>query len=709
MKGVFSAVITALAITCAAQPGPAADGSVRLANGWLLDPVGTHVPIGGWGRALACTRGGEYAAVVIDVASGAELVIVEPATHRVDARLALRDARPSLAWDGTDQLVVAGGSTGCAYVVARRQESWTVVDSLYGHDAAAAVCAVAVQRGRCLIATDDSVLAPVEFRTHARGRTTAIHGMPTAILASEVKNRAFVTSMSANVVDVVNTTTGALVASIPVARHPRALAEDAVGERLFVACAFDNVVMAIDLRSNEVVQRIGTSPIDVARKGTTPCALSLSPNGQVLALATADLNMLTLYDVHEWGRTAVAGYIPTERLPVGVAFGDHQIIAFNAYGIPAAGTGVAEYASSLSLIPLTGSVQLRSYMTRATRTIPALGGDTSIKCPHGGVVPDTAGGPSPIKHVVLVVKGGRSFDELFGDMPGANGAREGCRFPQEVTPNQHALAQRFALLDNVYTDADVREEGETSLFSAYVPLSLREAWARYRGKRGQRWVFTGQDATLVPPVGYLWDYCDWRGKRMRVYGAFTETREDTLSFAAPGVEDNLSMLVCQAYPSADRTVSDTERVAIWSQELAKFEERGVYPAVSVVMLANERTGTEDGVRDCDRAIGQLVERMSASSFWPSTVVMVVETDADGARDHVDPHRVPALLISPYVRRGTIDHTMYSTAGLLHLLERFVGIPPMSLYDGLAPVPCAPFTGAPDLAPFTVVDSPSRGH
>jgi hypothetical protein len=690
------------------QPGRLDDGRMRLANGWILDPAGISTTVGGWGRALALSSGGALSAVLVDRRSGPELMIISNEGGTTVSRITLRDARPSLSWDGSERVAVAGGTAGCAYVISRQGTGWAIQDSLYGNDPTSSVISVALQGSRCAMASQDSMLVCVDLRTHAIGKRVRINGRTSSLLFSAVKDRVYATSISANTVQIVDVHKGNIVATIPVGRHPSALAEDPVGERLFVACAYENLVMGIDCRSNEVVQRIGTSPFDVARKGTTPCALALSPNRQVLAVATADLNMVTLFDVHEWKSTRVAGFVPTGRLPVGVGFGDHRLVVLNSYGVPARGMAAPSYAATLSFIPLGGSAQLNDYTMRVTRTMPTLGGDTSITCTPP-VVPDTAGGATPINHIVLVLKGGRSYDDIFGDVGNGNGARDSCRFPAAVTPNQHALAREFVLMDNVYADAEVREEGESWMLAGYVPMAVREAWSRSRTGRKEPWVFTGQDGVLIPPIGYLWDYCDWRGKRLRAYGTFSETRGDGLTYATPGVEDYLSTLICQDYPAADRSVPDTTRVGVFSRELDKFQEHDVFPALSVVSLANDRIGTEDGVRDCDAALGRLVERVSASSFWPSTLIIVVETDAEGGRDHVDPHRIPVLLISPYIRRGTVDHTMYTTGGLLHLLGRIVGTPPMSVYDASARIPCSSFTSTPDVTSFTHFDTPARGR
>ena len=309
-------------------------------------------------------------------------------------------------------------------------------------------------------------------------------------------------------------------------------------------------------------------------------------------------------------------------------------------------------------------------------------------------MPDT-GQSSPITHVFLIVKDGRSFDEIFGDMPSANGDAALCRFPDSITPNHHELARRFVLCDNLFSNARTREEGHQWLMGASITDAVRLRWPAHRG-RGVPWMFTGQSALASPAIGYIWDYCEWKRVRLRIYGEFTETRRDSLSFAAHGIEDTFSGMVCQSYPSYDVACSDTVRIARWAAELAVFEQHKVLPGLMVIRLGNDGRASGNApeavaaMADNDRALGLLVDRISHSSFWNQSAIFVVEADADGALDHVHPQRVPALVISPYAVRGMVDSTMYSTMSVMKTIERIVGLPSMSQYDESARLMCAPF-------------------
>ena len=154
--------------------------------------------------------------------------------------------------------------------------------------------------------------------------------------------------------------------------------------------------------------------------------------------------------------------------------------------------------------------------------------------------------------------------------------------------------------------------------------------------------------------------------------------------------------------------SDLKRADRFLEELAEFEKTGEMPRLVILRLPNDHTsGTCPGkptptayVADNDLALGRVVEGLSKSRFWKGMAIFVVEDDAQNGSDHVDAHRTVALAISPYIKRHSVDSTMYSTSSMLRTIELCLGLDPMSQFDAAARPMSNAFTATPDLTPYT---------
>ncbi len=157
----------------------------------------------------------------------------------------------------------------------------------------------------------------------------------------------------------------------------------------------------------------------------------------------------------------------------------------------------------------------------------------------------------------------------------------------------------------------------------------------------------------------------------------------------------------------DMKYPDVERVKVFLEDLAGFEKAGQMPQFILMRLSSDHTsGTAAGaitpksaVADNDYALGMVVEAISKSSFWPSTAIFVIEDDAQNGADHVDSHRSPAYVISPYVKRGSVDSTMYNTTSMLRTMELILGLQPMTHFDAGARPMWAMFQPTPNLKPY----------
>ncbi len=317
-------------------------------------------------------------------------------------------------------------------------------------------------------------------------------------------------------------------------------------------------------------------------------------------------------------------------------------------------------------------------------------------------MPRRVGDPSPIKHVFYVIRENRTYDQILGDLEKGNGDPGLCLFGDEVTPNAHALAREFVLLDNFYVDAEVSYDGHAFSTAAYATDFVEKLWPMNYGQRGGRYLSEGGGAmrnpygnVTAPAQGYIWDACARAGVSVRSYGEFAgrgeedehEVGEGVVRALVPGLEGRIH----PAYPPYNLRVPDNRRVDVWLEEFREFEKNGQLPRLSIIRLGNDHTaGTRPGyptpramIAENDLALGRVVEAISKSRYWKESAVFVLEDDAQNGPDHVDSHRSVALVISPYVRRGAVDSTLYTTSGMLRTIELILGLPPMSQYDAAA--------------------------
>jgi hypothetical protein len=345
--------------------------------------------------------------------------------------------------------------------------------------------------------------------------------------------------------------------------------------------------------------------------------------------------------------------------------------------------------------------------TDATRLTPA-------DAPKASPIPGTVGQPSPIKYVFYVIRENRTYDQVFGDIPKGNGDPTLTLFGEEITPNAHAIASEYVLLDNFYVDAEVSMDGHAYSTAAYATDVVEKIWPTNYGSRGAiylsegGWTMRDQFGNFAaPPEGYLWDFAKRAGVTVRSYGEFAEwkKRGGPVEATVPGLKG----LVHPSYPPYDTSIPDNQRIDVWLEEFKQFEANGQLPQLSIIRLGNDHTnGTRPGsptpramVAENDYALGRLVEAISKSRYWKESAIFVLEDDAQNGPDHVDAHRSVALVASPFAKRGSVDSTLYTTAGMLRTMELILGIPPMSQYDASAAPYYNAFQATPVLTPFTL--------
>ncbi|MDB5386711.1 MAG: vgb 1, partial [Planctomycetaceae bacterium] len=552
---------------------------------------------------------------------------------------------------------------------------------------------------------------------------------PYTTLPTPDGKRVYVSLWGGAAVAVVNLETRKLDATWTVDSHPTEMALSTDGKTLYVACANSNHVVVLDTESGKQLEVISSALYPQSPNGSTPNSLSLSADGQLLLVANADNNNLALFNVSERGTSKSLGYIPVGWYPTSVRFGrEGELYVTN-------GKGLLPKANRQGMNPKNDEVArtLREYIagifrgTLSTLKTPtpeqmSVFTKTAFECSplradrgarnefrdKDNPIPAKVGDSSPIKHCLYIIKENRTYDQVFGDLKQGNGDPSLCIFPERVTPNLHALAEEFVLLDNFYVDGEVSADGHEWSMAAYATDFVEKTWPlNYRGAKGKfTYPSEGKLPIAFPSGGYIWDRCQEAGVSYRSYGEFV-TNPTKAGLPATTKVKSLEGHFDPFFWGYDLGVSDQKRADRFIEELKNYEANGGFPQFIVLRLPNDHTsGTRVGaptptamVADNDLAVGRVVEAVSGSKFWKETAIFIVEDDAQNGSDHVDAHRTTALAISPYTKRRTVDSNMYSTSSMLRTMELILGLKPMSQFDASALPMYASFQAQPDVMPF----------
>ncbi len=553
--------------------------------------------------------------------------------------------------------------------------------------------------------------------------------------------RAFVSLWSKAAVAVIDLEKNAVSATWPTAEHPTEMALTPDGRALYVACSNSTKVSVLDPATGKALQTIACSLYPAAPNGNTPNSLALTPDGQMLFVANADANNLAVFNVADRLNAKPLGFIPTGWYPTSVRFNplDKKVYVSNGKGVSSksnrngpnplqpASKNLGEYIGgimhgSLTTLEFPTPVAMAAHSKTAYQCSP-LQRDEAVRSEGVAAdnpIPRKLGDPSPIKHVIYIVKENRTNDQVFGDLaagpaPLGNGDPNLCLFPEAITPNHHKLVKEFVLLDNTYVDGEVSADGHEWTMGAYATDFVEKVWpVGYRGSPKGTFGYPAEGAMTAiaaPSGGYLWDKAIEAKVSVRNYGEWcTEGKkkpDGTYEDATPSTK-SLEGRIDPQYRPYDLDYPDVKRAERFISELKRFEQAGDMPQLQIMRLPNDHTsGTRIGkptptamVADNDLALGLVVEAVSASKFWKDTAIFVIEDDAQNGPDHVDAHRVVSLVISPYTKRAFVDSSLYSTTSLLRTMELILGLKPMSQFDAAARPMYNAFTAKPDLTPYT---------
>jgi YVTN family beta-propeller protein len=579
----------------------------------------------------------------------------------------------------------------------------------------------------------------------------------TPIVSSNVTGAAITGTVS-----VVNLTTNQEVKEIPVGLQPTALYQD--GSALLVANSNDDSMSVINEQSNNVAQTVKTNPVPGATVGSYANAISMSDPNTVLVSIGRD-NAIAVYRYDGlYSRMRYEGLLPTDWYPVQVqpdpALGAGKVVVTNDKGVGASGpeTSVNEGADTSkatghNTYDDTGSVTVFTMPTsfsqlhQDTNTVFRDNAWNQIKPINSGVydtvpsvIPRHLGQSSPIKHIVVIIKENRTYDQLFGDLGEGNGDPAYAQFGKQVTPNEHSLALRFGDLDNFYDEGTLSADGHNWIVQAeandYVE---KEFGAFYRSYPSQ-----GGDALAYQRDGFLWNAAEKAGDSVQNFGEYiynpyslpadapewdqwyaeSQWLEDGHQGPEP-ISDpcqytkvqsdipSLQAISDPCFPNFQLAIPDQYRVDQWLPTFQQDEQTGKMPNLTFMWLMTDHTGATGvnggsssepdpvaQVADNDLAVGRVVDAISHSKFWKSTAIFVDEDDTQNGVDHVDGHRAPTLVVSPYSQPG-VDDQYYTQLNMVKTVEQILGIKPMNQEDEAAEPMYSAFTDQPNFAPYDV--------
>ena len=537
---------------------------------------------------------------------------------------------------------------------------------------------------------------------------------------------------------------------IPVGRHPTGIAWDEKAARLYVTNGNSDAVSVIDTRRDVVSSTIAIAPFRERNAGLAPTAVALSPDGATLFVTLGGANAVAVYALPG---SRLRGLIPTAWYPTSIdVSADGRTLAVGSLFGVGSGNGrtsglsgryVHSYRGSVNVITAPGDAELAAYSTsvaennRLTLRSDSAGPTLAVRSNvPARAVPERPGERSLIEQVVYIVRENRTYDQVLGDMPKGASDSSLVQYGRDVTPNTHALAERYVLLDHFFASGGNSADGHNWLTQANE--TEYPMWPLYTGRS---YPSEGIDPLAYSAGGFLWEAARAKGKTVQIFGEYAPSptwdsaavRSAVLAQYRDSQPHNpaffrglvgklysthsdivsLDRVLVRDYPGWTMTVPDVAKADVFLEYLRQWEARGTMPNLVIIGLPSDHTnGTSPGWctpkacnADNDLALGRIVDALSHSPFWKSMAIFAVEDDAQNGVDHIDGHRTVAVVASPYARRGAVDATFYSQPSMVKTIELMLGLPAMSLFDLVATDMRASFIGPnerPDFAPYGVL-------
>jgi len=735
MPTQIRSTIAAVLILAACTSGPSGpvpqdvNGPHRLPTGAMLDPAGTLRDVGAYPFTMVSAPGGARIVLLLAGYRTNGIQVLDATTGAVLQTLAQPAAFVGLAFDPSGRhLYASGGNRDLLYVYDWVNGSATLSDSIVLEARAArqngrrypAGLAFSPDGRQLYVAENlaDS-LAVIDVASKRVTQRIAVGRYPYGVVVAP-DGGVFVSAWGG--FEVWHRAGGGQVARIRVARHPSTMLLNPDGSRLYVASGSTDRVSVVDTRANAVVGEVVDTVPRGAGEGSTPSAMLLSQDQQHLFVAEADNNAVAEFDVAS-GKATLLGRIPVGWYPSALAMRGDTLLVLNAKG---RGTGpngtngpgpgrkagetgptLGQLSGTLSYVPLRG-LDLAAASRRVAR---ANGWDND---PTGGAA--SRGSYPPFEHVIYVIKENRTYDQVFGDLSQADGDTSLVFFNRSVSPNHHALAERFGIYDRFFVNAEVSADGHNWTTGAYTTDYVQKTVPLNYGGKGRTYDYEGTNRGVRPDVdadaaepanGYLWDLAKRRNISFRNFGEFVADAPRG-STGVRGLKPFLESHTDSAYNGFDLDITDQSRADTWLKALAGWTTSGQMPALQIIRLPNDHTqGAKAGaftprayMADNDLALGRMVEALSKSTFWKNTVVFVLEDDAQNGPDHVDSHRSPMMIISAY-NQPHVWHRFGNTTDVIATIEEILSLDHLSQFDAFGRPYRGVFAAKPDLAPYTV--------
>ena len=561
-----------------------------------------------------------------------------------------------------------------------------------------------------------------------------IYSAGTEIVADPVVGAAITGTVS--VVDLPSMT---VTSTIYTGLHPTGMAW--YGKNLLVANTYSDSISVIDTTKNVVTQTINLA-LPIAIPGQTQAAYGAAPNSiavdsknGIAYVALYNANAIAVVNLAKGASNPVLGMIPVAYAPSSVVLNSNTntLLVANDKGIGARNSfecdyGVCDYNThqdngTVSIVAVPDSATLQTMTHQVfqnnhwdlTQNIQSASGGNPKTKPVA--LPKKIGDPSLIKHVFVIVRENRTYDQVLGDVPAGNGDASLAVFGGKDTPNAHALVQRFPLFDNFYDPSRQSADGHQWITEAMAPYAddiQSPDWVRsYPGGNAG-------DSLAYQNKGFVFSEAAAAGLSVKMYGEYveydtflqpngstdepswTDFYNDALAFEA-GQEPTLYyqntvqahssvpavyLHLVNNFPIFDLNIPDQFRVDIWQQDFNNDVKNGTVPNLSFLWIMDDHTGgppTPDAEQaDNDLAVGRIIDYISHSPVWSSSAIFIEEDDAQNGVDHVDGHRSPGYIVSPYVvQGGPTDHTYYSQVNMTRTIEQILGLPPMNQFDLVA--------------------------
>jgi YVTN family beta-propeller protein len=543
-------------------------------------------------------------------------------------------------------------------------------------------------------------------------------------------------AISSGSVSIIDINTGKLIKELNVGLHPNAIIHSPDEQFVYVSNGNSDNISVIKVANNEVIDSIQVSVFQFSHNyiGSSPNALTMNLNGSKLYVANGMDNAITVININNESnkpKFKLDGFIPTEAYPSGIVNTGKLLIVTNLEGIGARVNNkkikLEEYPdieytkhknaytshnqlASVSFIPIPSDKDLYEFSKKVRKQNLVFREELSRQLPRPNIVPkpmpERIGEPSLFNHVLYIIKENRTYDQVFGDILTGRGDSSLCIYGNEVTPNQHQLVKDFCLLDNLYVSGKSSAEGhqwtDASMVTDYIEKNVR-GWFR-------SYPHAQYDAMVYDKNGFIWNNALDHGKTVKIYGEACKTKisaelnwtkiynllQKNLTLDCENVTtiSRVAPILSQRFPGYDdRRINDQLRANAFIADLneASQQVEDTWPNLMIMSLPNDHTAgitpeyptPRAMVADNDLALGRIVEAVTKSKFWSSTVIFVIEDDSQEGWDHISAYRNIGMVLSPYSLLNKTIHTQYNTTSVVRSIEQILGLPPMNGLDATA--------------------------